>query len=287
MEVVLKLLRNIVSGPDNVRFRRVRMSNPKIREAVGEVAGCVQLLEHVGFQIREEDGEMWAVMEAPTQEGIVLINKAVSLLEPPPLVEDVPCAPSASVEEPIKPKNVDRQIRVFFSVPESVAAKIHLPDSFYNLSLGELKREADMRKKMIADSQLLIPKSYKEKQAKSARMKYKKALIRVQFPDGVVLQGVFSPYESTSALYEFVCSALKQPALEFDLLDPVLVKRRVIPRFPPAGKKKFTLEEEDLVPSALIRFKPIETDSVVFTGLRNELLEISEPLVNETAVSPL
>lgn len=91
---------------------------------------------------------------------------------------------------------------MFFSVSESVAAKIELPDSFYNLSSEELKREAEMRKKKIADSQLLIPKSYKEKQAKAARRKYRRTIIRIQFPDGVVLQGEFAPWEPTTALYE-------------------------------------------------------------------------------------
>lgn len=59
-----------------------------------------------------------------------------------------------------------------------------------------------MRKKKIEESQLLIPRSYKEKQAKAARKKYKKTVIRVQFPDGVVLQGIFLPSEPTTAIYE-------------------------------------------------------------------------------------
>lgn len=80
-------------------------------------------------------------------------------------------------------------------------------------------------------------------------------------------------------------SALKEPSLEFDLLHPVLVKRRVIPHFPATGERAITLEEEDLIPSALLKFKPIETDSVVFTGLCNELLEISEPLETGSASS--
>ncbi|XWS69373.1 hypothetical protein CRYUN_Cryun04dG0173500 [Craigia yunnanensis] len=138
-----------------------------------------------------------------------------------------------------------------------------------------------MRKKKIGESQILIPKYYKEKQAKAARRRYRRTIIRIQFPDGVVLQGVFAPWEPTSALYEFVSSALKEPCLEFELLNPVLVKRRVIPSFPATGENARTLEEEDLVPSALIKFKPIETDYVVFTGLSNELLEISEPLVTD------
>lgn len=284
VDVIIRLLRNIVKEPGNDKFRKIRMSNPKIREAVGEVAGGVELLEFVGFELKEERGEVWAVMESPKEERIGLINKTIMLLEPGKIEqlkksENVPSVVPTEKEESIKPKKIDRQIRVFFSVPESVAAKIELPDSFYNLSKEELKREADARKKKIAESQLLIPKSYKEKQAKAARRKYRRTIIRIQFPDGVVLQGFFAPWEPTSALYEFVSSALKEPCLEFELLDPVLVKRRVIPSFPAAGEKARMLEEEDLVPSALIKFKPIETDSVVFTGLSNELLEIIEPLV--------
>ncbi|TYK07945.1 plant UBX domain-containing protein 2 [Cucumis melo var. makuwa] len=63
-------------------------------------------------------------------------------------------------------------IWVFFAVPENIATNIELPDSFYTLSVEEVKREAIMRKKKIAESQLLVPKSYKEKQAKAARRKY-------------------------------------------------------------------------------------------------------------------
>ncbi|KAF5750127.1 putative Plant UBX domain-containing protein 2 [Tripterygium wilfordii] len=290
--VVIRLLRNIVREPENVKFRKIRMSNPKIREAVGEVVGGIELLEFVGFQLREEGGEMWAAMEVPTEERIGLINKVIPLLEPKKeeeqhKVESSPSASPIGTEELIETKKVDRQTRVFFSVPESVAAKIELPDSFYKLSLEEVKREAEMRKKKMAESQLLIPKSLKEKQAKAAKKKYTRTVIRVQFPDGVVLQGCFSPWEPTTALYEFVSLALKEPCLEFELLHPVAVKRRVIPHFPANGEKATTLDEEDLVPSALIKFSPIETDLIVFTGLCNELLEISEPLVSSSAVGPV
>ncbi|KAG5240510.1 plant UBX domain-containing protein [Salix suchowensis] len=285
VEVVLRLLRNIVKEPANAKFRRIRMGNPKIREAVIEVAGGVELLEIVGFGLKEEGGEMWAILEeAPNEERIGLINKVIRLLEPrkegqeEPRAEGKPSDAPAETEEQVEPKKVDRQIRVFFSVPENVAARIELPDSFYSLSAEEIKRETDMRKKKIAESQLLIPKSYKEKQAKAARKRYKRTIIRIQFPDGVVLQGVFAPWESTTALYEFVSSALKDPGLEFELLHPVAVKRRVIPHFPSVGERVTTLDAEDLVPSSLIKFRPIETDSSVFTGLCNELLEISEPL---------
>ncbi|PPR80424.1 hypothetical protein GOBAR_AA40289 [Gossypium barbadense] len=275
VQVFLRLLRNIVKERGNDKFRKIRMSNPKIREAIGEVSGGVELLELVGFVSKEGGGEMWAVMDVPKKEMITLMNKAIMLLEQEKIEE----GNKSEKEEMVEPKKIDRQIRVFFSVPESVAAKIELPDSFYSLSAEEVKREAELRKKKNAESQLLIPKSFKEKQAKAGRRRYRRTMIRIQFPDGAVLQAAFAPWEPTSSLYKFVSLSLKEPSLEFELLDPVLVKRRVIPSFPAAGQKARTLYDEDLVPSALIKFKPIETDSVVFTGLSNELLELSEPLV--------
>ncbi|GER31075.1 UBX domain-containing protein [Striga asiatica] len=220
---------------------------------------------------------MWLVMDDPCTERLRLAKTVISLLETNKVKELPQIVPVKIEEEPVEPKQVERQIRVFSAVHESVAAKIELPDSFYNLTAEELKRETDERKDEIEESKLLIPKSYKEK-------RYKKTFIRVQFPDGVVLQAIFSPSESTGALYEFVSKALKDPSLEFSLQYTDLVKHQLIPRFPANAGKAPTLEDEDLVPAALIKFRLIEADEIVFTGLCNELLLISEPLVLGSAV---
>ncbi|CAL9136506.1 unnamed protein product, partial [Musa textilis] len=201
--VVLKLLGNVAREPQNEKFRRIRMGNPKIKEAVGDARGGVELLESVGFRLGEEEGEVWATMEAPSEEQMAVIKEATTLLESWTSEGSVPVVVSdVKSQGSIGPKKIDRQVKVFFPVPESEAARIDLPDSFYNLSATELKREVDLRKKMLADSQLLIPKSYREKQAMAAKRKYKRAVVRIQFPDGVLLQGVFLPWEPTTALYE-------------------------------------------------------------------------------------
>lgn len=63
----------------------------------------------------------------------------------------------------------------------------------------------------------------------------------------------------------------------FELLHPILVKQRMIPHFPVAGERAIMLEEEDLVLAGVNKCRPIETDLIVITDQRNELLEISEP----------
>lgn len=116
VDVVLKLLRNIGREPENVKFRRIRMNNPKIKEAVGDVAGGVELLSFVGFELREENGETWAVMEFPSEEQIKFIQRAIVLLESqlvqqgPPKRDDSPSATSAEMGPKAEPKLVDRQV---------------------------------------------------------------------------------------------------------------------------------------------------------------------------------
>lgn len=54
--------------------------------------------------------------------------------------------------------------------------------------------------------------------------RYKFALVRVRFPDGVYLQGTFSVYEKLSQVYEFVQSCLKNETIAFKLLSPLGTK---------------------------------------------------------------
>ncbi|KAM3275240.1 hypothetical protein ACQJBY_043915 [Aegilops geniculata] len=288
VEVVKKLLGNLLKEPGNDKYRRVRLGNPRIKEAVADREGGLELLEAVGFTIGDESGELFAVMdETPAEARLSGIRQAVLLLERSHPSAPLPTLAGSESKESCRSgvdeqkevnKIVDRQIRVFFNVPGSSVAEIDTPDSFYKLSGEEVRNEAKMRRERLEQSRLLIPKSYKEKQALAARQKYKQAVIRVQFPDGVILQGVFLPAEATGSLYEFVADALKQPGLEFDLICPAVPRSRVLPHSPNTGERARTLQDEGLAPSALLKFKPNETDSVVFTGLLDKLLEASEPL---------
>lgn len=114
IEVVHKLLKNIVREPENAKFRKIRMSNPKIREAIGEVAGGVELLEFVGFVLREEEGDMWAAMEVPSEERIGLMKYAVQLLEQQKVQELQKTAGSTSVAsvevDKVELKKIDREV---------------------------------------------------------------------------------------------------------------------------------------------------------------------------------
>lgn len=109
MEVLVRILRNVVKEPENAKFRKIRMGNPKIKEAIADVPGGVELLECVGFELKEEGGEMWLMMHEPSKERLDLIKNAVLLLEPKK-VEELPSAAPVKLEKPIERKPVDRQV---------------------------------------------------------------------------------------------------------------------------------------------------------------------------------
>lgn len=57
LEIIAKLIRNVVIQPNEDKFRRIRISNPKINSTVADVAGGMDTLLAMGWTIAEEEGE--------------------------------------------------------------------------------------------------------------------------------------------------------------------------------------------------------------------------------------
>ncbi|MCO5550776.1 hypothetical protein L7F22_004267 [Adiantum nelumboides] len=200
IDVFLRILRNIQRSPELEKFRKIRLSNPKIQDTVGMALGGVELLEALGFTFQTEGEEIWAVMDPPSMDEIDVLQEVIVQLEKcgsGSFKEDV----SSKEKAPMR-REVDRHVRVFYASPENIAAKMEVPDSFFQLSASELRQEAAARRKKLEDSQLLISKVSRDRMAAANKRKYKAAIIRIQFPDGVVLQGMFLPWEPTTAIYE-------------------------------------------------------------------------------------
>ena len=86
--IMRKLIKNAVTkgqtGDDaaSSKFRRVRLSNPKIKEAITDQSGALELMLSVGFILSEndEDGETYLVYP-PGDEGPSWLDSALSAME--------------------------------------------------------------------------------------------------------------------------------------------------------------------------------------------------------------
>ncbi|CAI5959413.1 unnamed protein product [Closterium sp. NIES-65] len=246
LDILTRILRNIVTDPGNPKFKRIRLGNPRIADTVGKAAGAMDLLRSVGFEMVDEavEGgaaggsavaggvERWAVM---TDVRLELVSEAVAVLSAVGGQSSAPAAPAAATavgsgagvaggsagatpaaaapvsaasaeggeQEAMAPMpRIDRQVRVFLSTEENKAARIEVPDSFFDRTAEDVRQEAMARRRAQEGAQLLMTRAMRERQAAALKRRYRAAIVRVMFPDGLVLQGVFRPSEPTAALYE-------------------------------------------------------------------------------------
>lgn len=75
--------------------------------------------------------------------------------------------------------------------PGQAAQRVELPKDFYAMSQEDLKKEQQLRSEAMEKQMQLRTKAMREKEELREIRKYKFALIRVRFPDGIYLQVSF------------------------------------------------------------------------------------------------
>ncbi|XP_012263399.2 UBX domain-containing protein 6 [Athalia rosae] len=205
VETICKYLENIVNNPEEEKYRKVRMSNRVFQDKVQPVEGALQLLEAAGFeqvklmhQDEEEDFLVWR----PNKSSIDHVQMLVDALR---------------TADPVKIE-LDRNLQVL--LPSQAAKRNELPPVFFTMTLEEIKKEQQLRSEAIAQSQILRTKAMREKEELREMKKYRYALIRVRYPDGIMLQGTFAVYERIESVIEFVKENLVSDEIPFILTTP-------------------------------------------------------------------
>lgn len=104
-----------------------------------------------------------------------------------------------------------------------------LQDSFFTVSVNDLKvllRDLKTQTEGLDDAPLLTAKMREMDEASRVLQKlnrYKKTIIRIQFPDRHVLQGQFAPIDTISVVMEFIRPYLHCPDCNFYLCKNLIV----------------------------------------------------------------
>lgn len=204
IETLAKYIENIVTYPDEEKYRKIRLSNRIFGDRVRCVEGGYEFLIGAGFAEQTIDGDTF----------LVHLGTDVDLL--PELLDALRTAEKITLE-------LDRNIQVLLP---SQARKFQLPADFFRISPEEVKKEQRMRAEAMESAQLLKTKAMREKEELRSLNMYKFTLMRVRFPDGVFLQGTFSVYEKLGDVIEFVRSCLKDETFDFALVVPAGPKMR-------------------------------------------------------------
>ncbi|XP_058825136.1 tether containing UBX domain for GLUT4 [Topomyia yanbarensis] len=167
-----------------------------------------------------------------------------------------PTSSPAEIPEPEpKPESIiniigDREA-LLFHLETAERSTFEHPDSFYEITVSDVRKMyADLRKQVKELEEAPLMTSELRQLEDSKRVlnnlsRYKTTIIRVQFPDRYVLQGIFKPHESVSDVMTFVRDNLDDSTVDFYLYTT-----------PPKEllSTENTLVEAKCVPQVLLHF---------------------------------
>lgn len=140
---------------------------------------------------------------------------------------------------------------VLFSLDATNKNNDDLPDSFFDLTVNDLKMVLRDLKRTASGNEdaPLLTSNLRELERQKAMLaklnQYKDCVLRIQFPNRYVLQGIFKPHEPISRVEEFVRGFLAKSNEEFHLFT--IPPKKVLP-----GNE--TLLELNCVPNAVLHF---------------------------------
>lgn len=204
VDTICKYFKNIIDNPDEEKYRRIKISNKIFQERILSLEGSLDFFISAGFKQEslEKDGIIDDFLIFPKDGEIDSLETALEIL---------------ISAEPILPQ-LDRSIRVL--KPAASSMKINLPDDFFVLSTEEIKREQEEKTNKVELLTQLRTKEMRERDEKKYRHYYNYTLIRIRFPDGIILQGTFYSNEKLKHVKEFLNEHLLITDSTYILLAP-------------------------------------------------------------------
>lgn len=267
IETLCKYVENILKNPGDEKYRKIRIENAIFKENVYSIKYSDMVLKKAGFKPmslpkRENENEL--------DEHFVYDQEDLRPLEA--LKE------ALSLGQPILPE-LDRNIKIF-KIRSSNANlnKFEIPNEFYNLGVEELKREMTRKNEALEKSGMLRTKAMRERDEQLELRRYNYCLIRVRFPDDLILQAVFKANERVEELYKLVQSSLEHDYLAFDLICHNLRLNNSTNVSVAASKVEHeeTFAEAKLTPASLIIFRllPDQATQNMSSYLKDELTRV-------------
>ena len=213
--ILCKYIQNIIDHPGEEKYRKIRKGNKVFQEKVIPIVGVSEFLtKGVGFEIQSVPTSPTgaASAEGINEEFFVLNECAASNTELLETIKEM--LVNAEGLEIV----LDRNMRIFS--PSSKATQIAVPDSFFSVKSDELKRMQAQLTETAEKSKEMRTKAMRDADSGPKKV-YKYCIIRIRFPDGLLIQGTFKASEKLSDVKDFVKEQLALDWLPFDLVDSI------------------------------------------------------------------
>ena len=232
IDTICKYLDNLIANSAEEKFRKIRMNNKAFQDRVAQLQGANEFLQAVGFEHKLIPGpnEVEETFYVISEDKCCDTEKLRSLKE------------ILIASEPIRPE-LDHARRVFH--PSGKATQFEVPPDFYNIKPEELKKEQQLKQEAVERFGMLRTKEMREREQQRELRKYRFTLIRIRFPDGIILQGTFRALDKLSVVLDFVKDNLETDWLPFTLNSATGQKLTNVDQ---------SLAEIGLAPAAIVNF---------------------------------
>ncbi|KAL3315570.1 UBX domain-containing protein 6 [Cichlidogyrus casuarinus] len=104
-----------------------------------------------------------------------------------------------------------------------------LPDEFYTHTKEDIKKMIAHQRQQVEESGMLLTQALRAKLAVGEMRYYKFVVMRVRFPNNLIIQGTFHASDNVATLRSWIGECLDENILEYQLFAP--------PGTQPMGKK--------------------------------------------------
>ena len=235
LALIRKLVGNVQVHPAEGKYRTIRLTNQKIADPLGGSREAYGLLAACGFTIDAEGAQ--AVMSDATAADSATLEVRCALLD-----EAIVLAQAGGPPVPVGPMDIKVLV-----APEGRPMQFeHVSDDFYQITPAEAKALMDMNAVKKAEDEKFKTRETREAEAVRRKRVYRKSMIRVRFPDGMVLQATFSAAATVGVVLSWVEGSLREAGHAFELS---------LARCPPLSELGETLEAAGLAPAAMLNFR--------------------------------
>lgn len=134
---------------------------------------------------------------------------------------------------------------------------------FFQITPAEAKALMDMNAAKRAEAETFKTRETRELEAARRKRVYRKTMVRVRFPDGIVLQATFSAAATVGVVLAWVEVSLREPGHAFELS---------LAASPPLKLLGETLEASGLAPAALLNFRTPPSEQMAPPYLHEALM---------------
>jgi len=272
LTLLKKLLSNVLSSPEDAKYRRVRLTNPKIASTIGSRAAAHALLQLCGFELADAGSEISVDVPAEAVEmRDAYAHDRASLEECVALV-------SQAEEWATQAEAGPSDVRVLYAPDGCGAARVQdMGEDFYRLTADDAKAMVAAAAARREREGVLQTRAQREAEAAKRRRRYRKASIRVRFMDGTMLQATFAVSSPVSRIIDWVSESLREPGHAFELS---------VPRGKPLTDRTTSIEAAELAPAALLNFRLAPGEVMEPPFLTQWLLDTIQPLDAQVAAVP-